>query len=77
MAIQQPGVAVVIAQPWAPAKGGWAPWLNVQVTITRALPAGIKLGGQLGSTLSSTVSGASFTAKAGSVTVTPSAKTLP
>lgn len=75
--IQQPGVAVVIAQPWAPAKSGWAPWLNVQVTITRPLPAGVKLGGQLGSTLSAAVSGASFTAKSGSVTIVPSSKTLP
>ncbi|KAI7846120.1 hypothetical protein COHA_000381 [Chlorella ohadii] len=75
--INQLGVQVVVTQPWSTLKKKWAPWLNVQATLTQAPAAGVKLIGQLGSTLSATVSGASFTAKKGTVGVTPSAKTLP
>lgn len=75
--MSQPGVWLVITQPWAANKNTWAPWLNLQVTLTQAPAVGVKLAGQLGSTLSATVSGASFTAKRGSIGLTPTAKTLP
>jgi hypothetical protein len=74
--INQPGVQVVITQPWAANKKKWAPWLNLQVAVTQAPPARQKLIGQLGSTLPA-VAGASFKTKKGTVGVTPSAKTFP
>lgn len=74
--ISQPGVQVVVTQPWSTQKKKWAPWINVQVTISQAPPTNVRLGGQLGSTLPA-VSGASFTARKGTVGVTPSAKTWP
>ena len=74
--ITQPGVQVIVTQPWSTQKKKWAPWINVQVTITQAPPSNVRLGGQLGSTLPSVI-GASFTSRKGAVGVTPSAKTWP
>lgn len=60
-----PGVQVLFTQPWSALTQRWQPWLNVRVTLTRAIPPDVTLGGQLGSTLPITVDGAAFTAKQG------------
>lgn len=63
--IVQPGVHVLVSQPWA--GGKWQPWLNLRVTLTQPLPSGVRLGGPLGATLPSTASGAAWTNKVGFV----------